>query len=127
MLKTNSKQAQENVKAYIVNHFDSSGYTDEQPEGFPAIAAYILKTFNDEKRYYQGVLPEQELFIDWAQGLPSLLDTYYYYNRSAVDDLGAILEETEAEKSRYTDEQAAEVLTRLMYREIVRAVEKAKG
>ena len=35
-----------------------------------------------------------------AAGLPSVLDTCYFYNRSAVDDLGAILEETESEKAK---------------------------
>ena len=58
------------------------------------------------------------MFVDWCQGLPSALDTLYYYNRSAVDDLAAILEETEEEKAKYTEAQAEEILSRLIYREL---------
>lgn len=49
-----------------------------------------------------------------------ILDTCYYYNRSAVDDLGAILEETDSEKARYSEQQAETRLTYLIYRELVR-------
>lgn len=52
--------------------------------------------------------------------MPSILDTCYYYNRSAVDDLGAILEETAEEKARYSEAQAETLLTSLIYRELVR-------
>ena len=125
MLKTNTRKARENIRAYIVDHFDASGYTEAPPETFPAIAAYILETFHDEKckhdlRYKAGRIGEQELFFDWAAGLPSLLDTCYYYNRSAVDDLGAILEESESEKARYSESDAERLLTILIYRELVK-------
>ncbi|MBP5412257.1 MAG: hypothetical protein J6Y47_03255, partial [Bacteroidales bacterium] len=63
----------------------------------------------------------QECFIAWLSGLPSIFDSCYYYNRSAKDDIGAILEETENEKNRYTEEQAADLLSRVIYREIVKA------
>ena len=66
-------------------------------------------------------MTEQERFTDWAQGLPSVLDCCYYYNRSAVDDLGAILEETDAEKARYSEQQAENLLSYLIYRELVKA------
>ena len=65
-------------------------------------------------------MTEQERFEEWAAGLPSILDTCYYYNRSAVDDLGAILEETDSEKARYSEQQAETRLTYLIYRELVR-------
>ena len=52
--------------------------------------------------------------------MPSILDTCYYYNRSAVYDLGAILEETAEEKARYNEAQAETLLTSLIYRELVR-------
>ena len=64
-------------------------------------------------------------FADWCAGLPSVLDTLYFYNRSAVDDLGAILEETEQEKNRYTEQQAEQLLTSLIYRELQKG-EKTK-
>jgi hypothetical protein len=125
MLKTNSKKAAENIRAYIVDGFTPEGYTDNPPQDFPNIAAFILDTFRSEKywclqdvRYYHG--SEAAAFADWCAGLPSVLDTCYFYNRSAVDDLGAILEETETEKARYTEQQAEQLLTSLIYRELLK-------
>ena len=127
MLKTNSKKARENIQQYIINHFTPESYTDEIIEGFENVARFIIDTFRSEKysmiedyRYYKGV--EALAFKDWAQGLPSVLDTCYYYNRSAVEDLAVILEETEAEKSRYTEEAAENTLTVLIYRELLRGL-----
>ena len=99
MLRTNSKKAAENIRAYIVDNFTPENYTDNPPQEWPEIAAFILGTFRNEKywcpqdvQYYHG--SEQAAFADWCAGLPSVLDTLYFYNRSAVDDLGEILEET---------------------------------
>ena len=124
MLKTNSKKARENIRAYIVNNFDPCGYTETPPESWPGIAAYIMETFRAElfnseniRRYYR--YNESSAFFAWAAGLPSILDTCYYYNRSAVDDLGAILEETESEKARYNESDAEKLLTTLIYRELL--------
>lgn len=130
MLHTNCKKARENIRAYITDHFDPSGYDLEKtPETFPEIAAFILETFADEKRYstqyyLRYSISDQAAFADWCQGLPSILDTCYYYNRSAVLDLGLILEETPEEMSRYTEQQAENLLTRLIFRELMRGVGK---
>lgn len=130
MLRTNSKKAAENIRAYIVDGFTPEGYTDNPPQEFPKIAAFILDTFRSEKywcsqdvRYYHGC--ERLAFRDWCAGLAGVLDTCYFYNRSAVDDLGAILEETEQEKARYTEQQAEQLLTDLIYRELLKG-EKTK-
>lgn len=122
MLKTNSKQARQNVQAYIMQNFTGENHGIETPETFTATAAVIMQVFNSEKPAEGAYsrMSEQERFIDWAQGLPSILDTCYYYNRSAVDDLGAILEETEQEKARYSEQNAEQLLTSLIYRELVR-------
>ena len=129
MLKTNSKQPAENIRAYIVEGFTPEGYTDNPPQEFPEIAAFILATFRREKywclqdvRYYHGC--EALAFRDWCAGLAGVLDTCYYYNRSAVDDLGAILEETAEEKARYTEPQAEQLLTDLIYRELLKGAAK---
>ncbi len=125
MLKTNSKKAKENIQQYIIDHFEPESHTDEIITGFENVAKFILNTFREEKynciedyRYYKN--NEQTAFIDWCQGLPSLLDTCYYYNRSAADDLAIILEETEEEKSRYTEQESERLLTMLIYRELKR-------
>lgn len=123
MLKTNSKKAAENIRDYIMDGFAPEGYTDNPPQEWQGVAAFIFDTFRNEKyhlpqdfRYYKG--NEFAAFVDWCAGLPGVLDTCYYYNRSAVDDLGAILEETNEEKTRYTKEQAEKTLTRLIYGEL---------
>lgn len=125
MLKTNSKKARENVRDYIIAGFTPEGYTDNPPQKWQDIAAFILDTFRNEAyhlpedfRYYRN--NEFAAFADWCAGLPSVIDTYYYCNRSAVDDLGAILEETEEEKARYTEAQAESTLTLLIYRELTK-------
>lgn len=45
--------------------------------------------------------------------------------RSTGADLGAILEETEQEKTRYTEQQAEQLLTSLIYRELQKGERKA--
>ena len=130
MLKTNSKKACENIRAYIMNDFD---YINERAnyngieldkDNQLSVISYAWKIFKNEKardieNNYSN--PNFAIFKDWAQGLALGWLFCYYYNRSAVDDLGAILEETEEEKARYTESQAEEMLTRLIYREMEKA------
>ena len=124
MLKTNSKKARENIINYIMDNFSPEGHTDTPPEEWHEIAAFILKTFRSEKyhctedyRYYKN--NEFLAFTDWCAGLPSLLDTCYFYNRSAVDDLGDILEETQEERSKHNESDAEQCLTRLIYKILI--------
>ena len=125
MLKTNSKKARENIKNYIINNFSPESYTDAAPETWPEIARFILETFRSEKysapadyRYYNH--NESAAFADWCAGLPSLLNTCYFYNRSAVADLAEILEESETERAKYSESDAERVLTYLIYKELIR-------
>ena len=129
MLKTNSKKAKENIINYIIDNFTPENYTDTPPEEWSEIATFIINTFRSEKysrledyRYFNN--NELAAFIDWAQGLPSVLDTCYYYNRSAVDDIATILEETEKEKERFTEDKAEWLLTYLIYCELLRGAKK---
>ena len=117
MLRTNSKKAIENIRKYIIEHFDSENYNfSGDASNFHEVAAFIYKCFIDEK--YKGAegyyarrgYSMQDIFAEWAAGLPSVLDTCYFYNRSAVDDLAEILEESDSEKAKYSDEQKAEKL-----------------
>lgn len=124
MLRSNTKKAKENIKAYIIGHFDNDGYELPTVTDFNSIAKQIVKTFYDEvgkhKRYNESW---QESFVDWCSGLPSIIDTCYFYNRSAVDDLGEILEETEEEKAKYTEAEAEQILTKLIWRELYNEVD----
>lgn len=121
MLKTNSKLVAERIRNYITKNFNGVNYEIEKPDTFKETAQIIYRIFKAEKQDNRPIA-EQLLFEDWAAGLPSILDTCYYYNRSAVDDLGAILDQTEEEKNRYTETQAEKLLTTLIYREIKKEV-----
>lgn len=123
MLKSNCRKALDNLRAYILNNTDTSNYEDiEQPKTFKEAAQIIMNCFWDEyMKGYNLRRNHQECFVDWLSGLPSVFDSLYYYNRSAVDDLGAILEETEEEKAHFDDEMACETLSRLIYREVTKA------
>ena len=121
MLKTNSKQARENIKQYIIENFTPENYTDEEITGFENIAKFILDVFKSEYYNVTGRYTQAEAFANWCSGLPSVLDTCYYYNRSAVEDVKNILEETDAEASKHNEQQAEELLTSLIYRELMRA------
>jgi hypothetical protein len=129
MLRSNSKQARENIRKYIRDNFDpeSYGHDKSEFETFEAAAAFILETFRSEKDWELKLRrsPEAAIFADWCAGLPDVIDTCYYYNRSAVDDLGAILEETEAERNRYSEADAEKLLTSLIYRELMKGGDKA--
>lgn len=125
MLRTNSKAAKANIIEYIKQDQDyieeSYNYT---PENDNELLASIYGIFLSEKTYQlqrNNYINQFEIFKSWAQGLALGGLFCYYYNRSAVDDLGNILEETEEERNKYSEAQAEEMLTKLIYREIVKA------
>ena len=127
MLRTNSKKAKENIRNYIINNFSPENHTDTPPTEWHEIAVFIFDTFRNEKyhsiedyRYYKG--NEWKAFLDWCQGLPSVIDTCYFYNRSAVEDLGNVLEQTETERSKYEESAAENLLTLLIYNEITKEI-----
>ena len=128
MLRTNSKKAKENIRNYIIDNFTAENYTDTHPTEWHDIATFIYECFRSEKyncpqdyRYYNN--NEWKAFLDWCSGLPSVLDTCYFYNRSAVEDLGNILEQTAQERSKYEENAAENLLTMLIYNEIQKEVE----
>lgn len=121
MLKTNSKKAVQNIRNYIMENFNFENYEKsglKEPTTWEEISAFIWDCFVEVKGkelYRSGF---QNAFIDWCQGLPPVLNTCYYYNRSAIDDLGAILEETPEEKERFTQSVAEEMLSKLIFKEL---------
>ena len=133
MLRTNSKKAAENIRKYIMEDFE---YLQERAEyrgmeldenNVDQVLALAWSIFKEEKsgeinRY--RFINEYQIFKDWASGLALGNLFCYYYNRSAVDDLGNILEESAAEKAKYKEEDAEELLTRLIYREMNKAYNK---
>ena len=123
MLRSNTKKAVQNIRNYIIRNFDSSNYGIElDSPSFADVAKFIMHCFYEEAvKWDKRRMPYQDRFIEWLQGLPSVIDSCYYYNRSAVDDVGEILEETEAEKAKYTEADAEHLLSCLIFREIYKA------
>lgn len=123
--KTNSKQAIMNIRNYIMDGFriENDGIVIDATDynrNFRTIANLIVNEFMEEKGYYINRYGMQATFIDWMQGLPSIIDSCYYYNRSAIDDLGDLLNQSESERHKFTEEQAELTLTKLIYRELMK-------
>ena len=122
MLKTNSKAARQNIRQYIMNH---SEYLTEVYEATTEkqIIASIAQAYKDE--YLTAHTPmTQKHFTEWASGLTcgDLFDFFDFGTVSAVDTLGEILQESEEERNRYTEQQAAECFAYLIYREVLKAI-----
>ena len=124
MLRSNSKNVLEKIRDYIVDGIDLEYFEIEAAPTFPAACKLILTACENEKRYSRS-RNGFDTFKDWAQGLPSAFNTLYYYNVSAVDMLGEWLEETESEKEKYSESEAEERITWLIYRELVKGAAKA--
>lgn len=114
MVRTTASE-RKNIRNYIMNHFDCSGYDyEKEPETFDEIATFIMHTFYKEKvRFDKRKMSIRQFFYEWCQGLPSVLDTCYYYNRNAVDDLKEIL----TDHVRFTSEEriAESQITELLF------------
>lgn len=124
MLKTNCKKALENLRAYILENADSSNYDGRAFSDWKDAARFVYECFRSEKSgdAFFARRPECDAFEDWASGLPSSFDFCFWYNRPAVDDLGAILEETDEEKARFSESDAERLLTKLIYNQIRKVV-----
>lgn len=124
MLKTNSKMVIERIHKYIIDGVDHEYFNIEADPDFNTACKMILTACENEK-FYNRSRSGFETFKDWAQGLPSAFNTCYYYNVSAVDLLGAWLEESESEKAKYSESEAEEMITKLIYRELTKGAAKA--
>ena len=68
---------------------------------------------------------EFQAFEHWAQGLS--LEMFTYYLHTAVNLLGDLLEESSEERAKFTQEQAEQLLTKLIYRELTEGVKANEG
>lgn len=100
------------------------------PENFPAVPASIMDVFHkgkgvDVRRYGLEIA-----FIDWMQGLPSILGTLSLLGWETAGILGNWLEETVEEKEAYSKkdedgQKAMKTALHLVFREIQAGVEKS--
>ena len=124
MLRTNSKKVRERIRAYIREGFNPE-YCDGNPQTYPEICRAILADFRRVQSHeFSRNVSRQELFADYMQGLPSILNALYYYNASAVQLVGDILEETETEREKFTECQAENLMSYLIYSELLKGAEK---
>lgn len=117
MLRSTNKAVINKIRQYIINGVDHEYFELETDPDYKTACKLILQACQNEKRYcrYNN---DFEMFKDWAQGLPTAFNTGYYYNVSAVDLLADWLEETDKEKEKYSECQAEEKITWLIYREL---------
>ena len=128
-MRTNCKKAKENIKKYIVDNYEPNNYTPSDyglkpSTDFKVVAQSVYDTFVDEFIAHQRETANPKTFGEWCRGLPTILDTPHIYGGSAVEILGDILEQSEYERNKYTEEQAEGLLNWLMYREISAVIEK---
>lgn len=137
MLKTNEKKLNNKIQNYIISNFKDlqacdptykydhlhtieSVNADNYTEVCNAInCIFFCEMLEYDNRWNAGRLSRYDAFINWCQGLPTALNCDYYLH-SAVDLLGEWLEETEEEKKKFTERQAEEKITYLLYRELNR-------
>lgn len=132
MLRTNSKKAKENIRLWILANYMPEDYTNAfqtetgeyTPENFPEVAASIMDAFRKEKGFDVRRYGLEIGFIDWMQGLPSILETLSLLcGWEASEILGDWLEETAEEKEAYSKkdedgEKAMKTALHLVFREI---------
>ena len=123
MIKTNSKKAIENIRAYIVKNYQPDGHEFEETNDFGCIARNIMICFYHEKvTNDRRCMNYQDLFIEWMDGMPTILRADYIWPEPAADILGPILEETESERSKYSEREAELLMSKLIYRELTKMV-----
>ena len=123
MLRTNSKQVKEAIKNFIVKNYTPENYNWKETEVFEEVAQALRYAFNKEKveldnRYKVGRITKFDLFAEWCAGLPSIFCTDDIFLQSAVDLVGDMLQQTEAERNKYTESEAEQLMVKLIYREL---------
>lgn len=137
MLRTNSKKAKENIRIWILANYTPEDYANAfqtetgeyMPENFPAVSASIMDVFHKEKGVYVRRYGLEIAFIDWMQGLPSILETFSLLGWEVTEILGNWLEETAEEKEAYSKkdedgQKAMKTALHLVFREIKAGLEK---
>ncbi len=123
MLRSNSKKALANIRAYILEQYNPEEYGLPETNDFREAARNMWEACKNEIiKYDKRKMSYQEYFLEWLSGLPSLFNSAdYIYHCNAKKRLAAILEETEAEADKYTETEAETMLSRLIWREVSKA------
>lgn len=117
MLKSTHHKVLEKIHKYITENVDHEYFDITSDPDFHTACKLILSACENEKQHIQ-YSSRFSMFREWMQGLPSAFNAMYFYNVSAVDLLADWLEETENEKSKYSESEATERITRMLFREL---------
>ena len=136
MLKTNSKQVKNKINKYLYDSFTDYDQKEAEGRSLQEVLEYIAEGIASEKlscdkseraarlhAFYKGSI--YNVIKDYAQGLGSLFDCDYYYRCCARDLVGDILEQTKEEREKYSEDQAEDLMTLLIYRALDPYIEKA--
>lgn len=123
MRRSNSKAAVDAIKKYILEQYDPEVYELPATSDFREAARNIWAAFLAEKvRFDKRRMSYQEYFLEWLSDLPSIVNTAdYLYRPNAKKRLADILAETETEADKYTETEAEQMLSRLIWREVSKA------
>ena len=117
MLKTNSRQAIENIRCYIMASWNIEPGEEERTwkeTKEDIMKSFISQAYNSE---YERRQNRQEAFKNWLCGLPRGLGDHVLCK--GIETLRKILEETTEEANRFSEAQAQEELSYLIYREVI--------
>lgn len=123
MLRSNSKQALANIRAYILEQYNPEEYGLPETSDFREAARNMWEACKAEiMKYDKRRLSDYDYFMEWLSGLPSLFNSAdYIYHCNAKKRLADILAETETEADKYTETEAEQMLSRLIWREVSKA------
>lgn len=133
MLRTNSKKAINNLDNYLLSYAEDIAAENENSLLFDydltnihGFADCVLNYYfydqmiRYDNRYAAGRISHYELFHEWAAGLPLPIFDYFNFGGDAKKILGDILEETEEERNRFSESDAENMLTRIIYNRLVK-------
>ena len=132
MLKSYSKKAMDHVmdyirdeKEYLIDQYD---FTESDLRTDNRICFAIWSVFKremiDHDQYIRRTFGEYALFEQWAEGLALSYLFTYYIKDIAVDLAGSFLEETEEEKSQFSEREAEKLITSMIYERVIKGKNK---
>lgn len=121
MLRTNSKKFKENLNAYVLDAMDETLEYEKIEKNVKNAYQCLYNDFErvEGYKFNRKYCYRFDLFCEYMGGLPH---GFVYYYHSAIKELGGLLEETEEERNKYTQLQAEQRLSSLIYREMINNV-----
>lgn len=141
MLRTNEKVVVSRLHKHIFdciinsledNNTYNNNFPNKNSKFYTCDLKGCIKYFNDTYNYYINSCEYNKRlyndnrfnsFIDYMRGLPYNFEFYYYKQRFFLKEL---LKETQEESEKFTDSQVEREYYYLIYRELVKLINKMK-